>query len=83
MNEDVIISDNIQKTNLSIHLNEINTSKHTCSIICPDVEFLKKIEIVTDVICPVPNCDEIFSQVSALNLHLEKVHRINQKVKFY
>jgi hypothetical protein len=54
--------------------------KHSCSAICPDVEFLNKAEILTDVVCPVPNCDNVFSQVSALNLHLEKAHRLNQKV---
>jgi hypothetical protein len=61
--------------------NDSQKTKHTCSIICPDVEFLNKAEILTDVVCPVPNCDNIFSQVSALNLHLEKAHRLNQKVR--
>jgi hypothetical protein len=56
-----------------------NNKKHVCSIICPDLDFLNKVEIITDVVCPVPNCDEIFSQVSALNFHLEKVHRIQQQ----
>lgn len=55
--------------------------KHDCSIICPSYEYLSTLSVNTDIICTVPNCDEIFSNSSALNLHLEKVHRLNQKVK--
>ena len=63
------------------NIHEVNGKrKHSCSIICPDVEYLNKTEILTDVVCPVPNCDLVFSQVSALNLHLEKSHRLNQRV---
>ena len=53
---------------------------HTCSLICPSLEYLSKARISTNVVCTVPNCEEIFSQESALNLHLKKVHRIEQKV---
>ncbi|CAF1063295.1 unnamed protein product [Brachionus calyciflorus] len=48
--------------------------KHECSIICPSIEYLQNAEIITNVTCD--ECGETFSQISALNLHLEKVHRI-------
>ena len=51
-------------------------TSHTCSAICPSFEFLQNEKILTDVVCTVPNCDEIFSNVSALNFHVEKVHKI-------
>lgn len=54
--------------------------KHTCGVICPSVEYLEKTEIITNVVCTVIGCDEVFSQISALNLHLEKVHKIFNKV---
>ncbi len=62
-------------------LNENNSKKHECSIICPSYDFLINLSINTDVLCTVPNCDEIFSNTSALNFHLEKVHRLSQNVK--
>jgi len=60
----------------------IHQKKHECSIICPSYEYLIGLSINTDLICTVPNCDEIFSNSSALNLHLEKVHRLCQNVIF-
>lgn len=57
--------------------------KHICSVICPTMEYLEKSEIITNVKCSVPECDEVFSQISALNLHLEKVHKIFKKVIVY
>lgn len=54
--------------------------KHVCTSICPSLEYLSKSEIVTNVTCTVPGCDEVFSQLSALSFHLEKVHRQIQKV---
>jgi len=62
----------------NIHLAQ--QKKHECSIICPSYEYLIGLSINTDLICSVPNCDEIFSNSSALNFHLEKVHRLNQNV---
>jgi hypothetical protein len=62
------------------HVQIIHKKKHECSIICPSYEYLIGLSINTDLICTVPNCDEIFSNSSALNLHLEKVHRLNQSV---
>ena len=58
---------------------EVNT-RHKCSLVCPSFEYLNQAKIITNCVCTVPNCDEIFSQESALNLHLEKVHKIKQKV---
>lgn len=60
---------------------EINTKSkktHTCSSICPSFDYLMNEKITTDILCIVPNCDEIFSNSSALNLHLKKTHRIDQ-----
>ena len=51
---------------------DLKNKKHKCSLICPSFEFLSKAKISTNLVCTVPNCDEIFSQESALNLHLEK-----------
>lgn len=57
-----------------------NRKKHACSVICPSMEYLEKSEIITNVKCTVEKCDEVFSQISALNFHLEKVHKIFKKV---
>ena len=61
----------------------MNEKKHTCTSICPSLEFLENQEIVTNVVCTVPNCEEIFLNQSNLNFHLEKVHRIKANVKCY
>ena len=57
-----------------------NKVKHECKVICPTIEFLQNAKIVTDVVCPVEHCDEKFSQQSALNFHLDKVHKIKSEV---
>ena len=65
---------------------EYNKEKldHVCSLICPTFDYLINEKIVNNVTCIVPNCDEIFSSQSCLNLHLNKVHRIfNQTVKCF
>lgn len=56
----------------------MTTSKpgHVCSVVCPDIEFLSNIEIISQVVCPVVNCDKVFSNISAMSLHMDKVHRI-------
>lgn len=80
-----------QCTNVNFHhepdsVNRTNKQQeqkknHICTVICPSLEFLNKVEIITNVVCSVENCDEVFSHQSALNLHLEKVHRLKtQKV---
>ena len=53
---------------------------HKCSSICPSLEFLQNEKIVTNVVCTVPNCDEIFLNLSNLNFHLEKVHKLKLEV---
>lgn len=58
-------------------INQTKTS-HNCTAICPSLEFLQNEKIVTNVVCTVPNCDEIFSNQSNLNFHIEKVHKIKQ-----
>ena len=63
--------------------NEDQCTKHKCSIVCPSYEFLINAKISTNVVCTVPNCGEIFSQESALSLHLEKAHKIVQKVSVF
>jgi ferredoxin-like protein FixX len=56
-------------------------SRHKCYTVCPTLDYLSKEKIETDAKCTVANCDAIFSQVSALNFHMEKVHRrFNEKV---
>ncbi len=62
--------------------NEEPKKTHECSLICPSLEYLRKSRINTNVVCTVPNCDQIFSQESALKFHLKKVHRIDQEVFF-
>ena len=87
-----LINDNKSNCSNKQHTNEesnqclsnvqsVQQKKHDCRIICPSYEYLIGLSINTDLICTVPNCDEIFSNSSALNLHLEKVHRLNQNVK--
>jgi hypothetical protein len=56
------------------------TTTHVCSQVHFSLDFLKNSEILTHLTCPVTNCDEILSQKSALNFHLQKVHRIDLKV---
>ncbi len=53
---------------------------HKCSSICPSLEFLQNEKILTNVVCTVPNCDEIFLNQSNLNFHLEKVHKLKIEV---
>jgi hypothetical protein len=52
------------------------TVGHKCQIITPTIDYLNNQQILTDVLCSVPNCNEIFSNISALNLHLKKVHKL-------
>lgn len=66
-----------RESNLSL-----TKGKHECKIICPTIEFLQNAKIVTNVVCPVENCDEKFSHQSALNFHLDKVHKIKPEVLF-
>lgn len=54
----------------------LNNTRHTCEIITPTIDYLNNSQILTDLLCTVPNCNEIFSNISALNLHLKKVHKI-------
>ena len=54
--------------------------KHECCAVIPTKEFLMNMAIVTNLACPVLNCGGVFSNSSALNLHLEKSHRLYQKV---
>ncbi len=62
----------------TLHVNSNET--HKCSSICPSLEFLKNEKIITNVVCTVPNCDEIFPNQSNLNFHLEKVHKLKLQV---
>ena len=55
--------------------------KHKCQIITPTIEYLNNEQILTDILCTVPNCNEIFSNISALNLHLNKVHKLESILK--
>ena len=57
---------------------EGSPKSHKCQIVCPSYDFLSKTRIITDVVCSVPNCDEIFSHESAMKLHMEKVHKLHQ-----
>lgn len=57
-----------------------NDLNHVCQNLHFSQEYLSKCEIETDLECAVKNCGEIFSNRSALNLHLEKVHRVRLKV---
>ena len=80
---DIQIVDQIEINSLEENLDkDSKNKKHTCSLICPSLEFLSKAKISTNLVCTVLNCDEIFSQESALNLHLEKAHKITNKVGF-
>lgn len=59
-----------------------NKKAHQCSSICPSFEYLINEKITTNVSCIVTNCGETFSNLSVLNFHLKKVHRIDQTVSF-
>lgn len=52
------------------------TNKHICQSLHFSEAYLAKCEIETNLECPVKNCNDLFSNRSALNFHLEKVHRI-------
>jgi len=52
--------------------------KHECKSHVFDLDFLRQLEINTDVKCAF--CDETFSQDSALKFHSEKVHGMTQAV---
>jgi hypothetical protein len=54
-------------------------AKHECKSHVFSLEFLRQLEINTDVKCDF--CDEIFSQDSALKFHSEKVHGITLAAK--
>jgi hypothetical protein len=56
--------------------NEAFNGQHKCKLITCSVDFLKKLEIKSNVKCTIANCDETFLHEPALNLHLEKVHRV-------
>lgn len=62
-------------------INEDEDLKHKCKIIAPTIEYLNNEKILTDLLCTVPHCNEIFSNISALNLHLNKVHKLESIVK--
>jgi hypothetical protein len=53
-------------------LNNQIIAKHECKSHVFSLEFLRQLEINTDVVCAF--CGEIFSQDSALRFHSEKVH---------
>ena len=66
--------------NSATKVGEEDKKKHDCSAIFPSCEYLRSLSIETDLPCTVTGCDDRFSHSSALNFHLEKVHRINNKV---
>lgn len=57
-----------------------SSNQHVCQILHFSREYLSKCEIATDLECAIKNCGEVFSNRSALNLHLDKVHRVQLKV---
>ena len=62
-------------------LEACDTNKnHECCSVMPTKEFLMNMTILTNLTCPVTNCGGVFSNTSTLNFHLEKSHRISQKV---
>jgi predicted Zn-ribbon and HTH transcriptional regulator len=52
--------------------------KHECKSHVFPLEFLEKLQINTNVLCP--QCGSEFAQESALNLHIEKVHHLKVQV---
>lgn len=55
----------------------INLEKHVCKIITPTKDYLNDKQINSDLICSVPNCLKKFANLSAMKLHLTKVHNIS------
>jgi hypothetical protein len=55
----------------------MDNKEHVCKIITPTLEHLLNSKVQTDVLCTQPNCMQIFSNISAMHMHMEKTHNLS------